>query len=389
VVFLPRIEALMSRRLAVAVGVLPLIGVAALGVWLLLTGGPASSRAGVDVRAPGESWTAEPRAVVEDAVHDLGVLKPGDQRRHKFVIRNDGAADLVLKLGSTSCKCTLAHFDELRIPPRRSDVIELEWRTEDPQFRFRQGAVINTNDRALPSFELVGEGSVRVKLAALNDTVFLADVPRNTARSLNVLLYSQAYASVEFRKIESSSDAITAVLSEATPTTAPPQETRFLRDLVVSLAPQSKPGRHDATLRLDYVGRLPDGTEEIGTYELPAAFDVAGDVTVHGRDVAGSVLVFGSVSQAVGATKQVYVHVRGFDELKLSVKRANPEVLKISVGEPQTLSPTLTRYPVSVSVPPGTPLLAFTEQSLGEVELATTHADNPVVRIPVSLIVVP
>lgn len=338
------------------------------------------------------SVAAQPRAVVAQPTHDLGVLHPGDRRRHRFVVRNEGTADLTLSLGSTTCKCTLANLDQLRIPPGGSDVVELEWHAEDPQFRFRQGATINTNDPALPQFELIGEGSVRVKLGTQPESAYLADVPRNTARTLNVLLYSQAFTEVEIDKIESSTAAISAAISAEPPTTAPPvQETRFLRDLVVTLQPQTAPGNYGGVLRIAYRGRLPDAAAETGTYELPVAFGVIGDVTLHGRDVVGNLLTFGTVSQATGAAKQLYVHVRGaaVDAPALTVRRKTPEFLNVRFGEPQRLTPTIVRIPVTVAAPPGAPQCVLTEHEPGLIELATTDAEATTVRIDVCLAIGP
>lgn len=319
-------------------------------------------------------------------------MHPGDRRSHRFVVRNEGTTDLTLSLGSTSCKCTLANLDNLRIPPGGSDAVELEWHAEQPQFRFRQGATINTNDPQRPQFELIGEGSVRVKLGTQPESAFLADVPRNTPRTLHVLVYSQAFTEVEFDAIESSSAAISAAVSAEPPTTAPPvQETRFMRDLVVALQPQAAPGNYGGVLRLAYRGRLPDGAEQTGVYELPVAFAVVGDVTLHGRDVVGNLLTFGAVPQATGAEKQVYVHVRGAaaDAPVPTVRRKHPDFLNVRFGEPHRLTPTVVRIPVTVAVPPGAPQCVFSEREAGLVELSVVGDDATSVRIDVCLAVGP
>lgn len=362
--------------------------------WMSRLDRPFSTTVGQALTTParGAVVAAQPRAVVDEATFDLGVLIPGDHRKHAFVVRNTGAADLLLKLGSTTCKCTMARFDEIRIAPGRSDVVELEWRAEYPQFHFRQGAIINTNDPLLPQFELVGEGSVRVKLGTIPEFAHLADVPRNTSRSLSVLLYSQAFADVEILGVESSSDSISAEITAVTSHVAPPQESRFLRDLTIHLQPQAKAGRIDGNVRVRYVARASDGGDESGVCELPVSFDVVGDVTLHGRDVVGNVLSFGTVSQSTGATKQVYLHLRGgreLDDVQLTVRRKYPEVLNVDIGESRRLTPSILRVPITVEIPRGAPMQAFTEESLGAVELSTTLADQPVVRFSTSLVVVP
>lgn len=388
----------MSGKMRFVVTVLPGLAVVIGMIWLNRWGRHADLPDGAAAMAmnaapPASAAQDRPRAVVVDNVFDLGTMNPGDQKKHSFVVRNEGTADLKLELGSTSCKCTLANLDKMSIPPGGSDVVELEWRAENPQFRFRQGAVINTNDPALRSFELIGEGSVRVKLGSTPETAYLDDVPRETERTIGVALYSQAFSDVTIGRIASSLDAVSAVVStDAAAGARPPAESRFVRDLVITLRPQSKSGHYQTTLSIEYVGRYPDGTEESGVYELAAAFDVSGDFTITGRDVLGSVLSFGTVSSSQGAKKRAFVHVRGHtaDGARLTPKRTNPATLLVQTGEPIRLSPTITRFPVTVEIPRGSPLQAFTaETTLGEIELSTTYDDRPTVRFPVSFIVVP
>ena len=378
----------MLRRVLIVIGALSVAAIIGYGVRT------SRNERGVELRAaskPPHEPRPQPRAVVESEPFDLGVMNPGDTQKHKFRIRNEGNTDLTLELGSTTCKCTLAEFDKKSIPPGGTDFIELEWHAEDPQFKFRQGAVINSNDPALPQFELMGEGSIRVKLATQPDSVYLADVARNKSRTLSVLLFSQAYVDVEINKIESSLPAVRAEMAKEVPDVSPVQETRFRRDVVVTLEPQTKTGHHDGLLHIHYIGRLPDGTKEPGVYQIPLSFEVVGDVTLHGRDVVGKTLIFGPTSQSAGAKKQAYVHMRGenLDDVRLTFRRSNPEFLKVDVGGIERLSPTVARFPVSVEIPPGSPTATFLDDDLGEVELNTTRADTPSVRFQVSLIIAP
>ena len=237
----------------------------------------------------------------------------------------------------------------------------------------------------------MGEGSIRVKLATHPDSVYLAGVARNKSSTLTFLLFSQAFVEVEISKMESSLPAVHAELAKEVPVVAPVLETRFQRDVIVTLDPQTQTGHQDGLLHIHYVGRLPDGTKEPGVLQLPLSFEVVGDVTLHGRDVVGKTLIFGPTSQSTGAKKQAYVHMRGekLDDVRLAFQRSNPEFLKVNVGSIERLSPTVARFPVSVEIPPGSPIATFTDDDLGEVELSTTRADTPNIRFQVSLIIAP
>jgi len=379
----------MSRRaVSIIVGCLVVVATVVAGAaWKSRSGGEAEPQR---MRTPVKAFIGKPRVVYPDNVYDFGVMNPGDKQTRKFTVRNEGEGDLKLSLGKTTCKCTLANLDEETIPPGGSTEITLEWHTEEAQFRFRQAAVINTNDPRQPMFELAVEGSVRTKLATLPSEVYFAEVPKNTGRTTDVLLYSQAFDRLEITSIESTLPAVTATLATE-PTTdaaAAPQESRYLRRLKITKAPDSKPGSFQGVVRLHYVGSYHGGPEEKGTFELPFGGDTVGDLSIHGRSVVGTLLNLGTVERSRGTKQRAYVHVRGNSPpVSFSLHRATPDFLKVDFGKPERLSPTIMRYPIEVSVPPGASEvnLLGEETGRGEVVLTTTHADHPQVRFQVSL----
>lgn len=380
----------MVHRRAITVALLTLI--AAIGALLARAG---ASRTGDTPEAVvGREIQAKlkrPVVIAQDRNFDLGVMNPGDKRAHRFLIENKGTADLTLELASTTCKCTLADIKNTRIPPGGSDYIHMEWHAERPQFRFVQGATIRTNDPDVPLMELVGEGSVRTKLGTVPETAYMTDVPRNASRSVSLLLYSQAFTEVTVTKIDSSSPAISAEVASTMPSTSPPQETRFMRDLNITVQPQADAGQVNTVLTLHYVGRLPDGTQETGTTDVQASFDVVGDFSLTGRNVIGPVVMFGAVRQATGAKRQAYVHIRNatVDSVKLTPGRIKPEFLRVDVGQPQQLTPTMVRVPLAVEIPPGAPQIAHVEDEAAEIELHTGRAEQPTVRFRASFAIAP
>jgi hypothetical protein len=378
---------MMTRRFSQLMVLISVVGSGLLLASLVRMGRPAASQA---APGPAANPAEQPRAVLVDGLFDLGVLHPGEVKTHKFQIRNEGTAPLILELGSTTCKCTLADLGGSRlVAPGASTEIQLDWHAETPQFRFRQGATIKTNDPAQPTLELVGEGSVRVKFAALPTTAHLPDVPRNAYRELRLLVYSQAFPDVTVTRIESSLPKVRAELSPNVPEDLPIQEPRFVNELIVRIDPQDKAGHFEGTIRLDYRGRLPNGNEESGVCEVPVSFDVVGDVSLHGRDTAGRIVLFGGVRAETGAKKTVYVHLRdAVSKAQLTVARTSPEFLQAKLLAPLQLTPTLVRVPVEIEIPAGSPAANHT-LNLGEIELHTSAPEHPKATIQVSFSVVP
>jgi len=359
------------------------------GMWIGTRDAAGTPRKKTIVRA----FANRPRVVFPDNVYDFGVMNPGDKQSRNFTVRNEGDGDLIIALGTTTCKCTLAHLDKAVIPPGGSTEITLDWHTEEPQFRFRQAAVINTNDPRQPVFELAVEGSVRTKLATLPADVYFAEVPKNAARSTEVLLYSQAFDKLEIRSIESTLGTVAAALTDEKPTgDGAPQESRYLRRLRITKAADVKPGPFQGVVRIKYAGSFHGGPEESGTIELPVGGDTVGDLSLHGRSVVGTLLNLGTIAQSEGTKQRAYIHVRGDSTgVKFEVDRVTPDFLKVELGKAEKLSPTMTRYPVEVSVPPGAPQvnLPSANSGAGEVVLKTTHADHPNVRFQVAVTIAP
>lgn len=377
----------MSRRFAQALAFVLLLGSGLLLASLVRLGRPAASQA---APSPAVNPAEQPRAVLVDGVFDLGVLHPGEMKSHKFTVRNEGTAPLILELGSTTCKCTLADLGGSRlVAPGATTEIALEWHAETPQFRFRQGATIKTNDPAQPTLELVGEGSVRMKFGSLPETAHLPDVPRNAYRELRLLVYSQAFPDVTVTRLESSLPKVRAELSPQVPADLPIQEPRFVNELIVRIDPQDKPGHFEGTIRLDYRGRLPNGNEESGVFEVPISYDVVGDMSLHGRDVVARTLLFGGVPAEAGAKKTAYIHLRGsVGETELSIARITPDFLQARLLPRQRLTPTMVRVPIEIAIPAGAPPSNYS-QNLAEVEVHTTDPEHPKATIRVSFSVVP
>src|SRR5262245_28223973 len=78
----------------------------------------------------------EPRAAVDEKEYDFGQMEPGVSGKHGFIIRNAGDDVLELKLGGTTCKCTISGVSDNRVPPGKSATMTMEWNTGryDPHF---------------------------------------------------------------------------------------------------------------------------------------------------------------------------------------------------------------------------------------------------------------
>src|SRR5262245_19147029 len=61
-----------------------------------------------------------PRIAIDEANYQFGSMQRGTHKSHEFTIRNIGQSPLKLRVGGTSCKCTLGEVTEKPLPPGES-----------------------------------------------------------------------------------------------------------------------------------------------------------------------------------------------------------------------------------------------------------------------------
>ena len=388
---------MVSRKLILFAAVLAIVS-GAVGVWQLsddLLGSGTAPLAEAPLAEASAAATAVPRVVAVDNVFEFGNMKPGDKRKHKFTVRNEGTADLELKLASTTCKCTLAELDDARVPPGGSTEIELDWHAEEAQFRFRQAALIQTNDPAMKQFELAVEGSVRTEMGALPGSAYFPNLPRDESRYVILRLYSENFVRMEIGKIECDVSGVSCELTpeqslEESNKDLQIEHARWVRQLVVLKQPEVKTGSFSGAVRIPYVGYAPYGTQGSGVFELPLHGETTSDVTWQGRHIVGNTLMLGQRSRREEKSTKAYLHFRDPPkELDVKFTGANPNFLQVTVGPREQLSASMARVPVEILVPKGSESVSFVGDHLGSIELTTTHPDCPRARLNVSLIVEP
>lgn len=111
--------------------------------------------------APGaDAQQVQPRAVVDEPVHDAGKVSKGSLVVHDFVIRNDGHADLKITEVRPACGCTVADYDET-IAPGATGKIHAELDTTDFGGGISKGMTVFTNDPDNPRLVLTIKAEVK------------------------------------------------------------------------------------------------------------------------------------------------------------------------------------------------------------------------------------
>ncbi|MBI1765726.1 MAG: DUF1573 domain-containing protein [Acidobacteria bacterium] len=93
--------------------------------------------------------TAEPKLVLDSAAHDFGKVTEGAEIVHTFKIKNEGAAELVIKNVSPACGCTASDFTK-QLAPGQEGQITLTVKTVGMMGKTERYADVISNDPAAP-----------------------------------------------------------------------------------------------------------------------------------------------------------------------------------------------------------------------------------------------
>jgi Protein of unknown function (DUF1573) len=326
---------------------------------------------------PGES---EPRVSVDGPQFDFGTMQRGTSLSHEFVFHNVGHGPLTLRVGSTSCKCTLGTVPEDPIPPGGKLNVTLEWTAKISAGPFRQTASVITNDPTHSRVELQVDGKVTEATGVMPSNFIFDKVTAGESKSADVFVMAMNQDELEVgTPVLSNTETkefLDVQIQPVERSALPNPDAKQGVKITVTAKPGLPLGRFDQWLRLS------TSIKDAKTLEIPIAGRVVGNISVHGRlwSEEQGVLRLGTINSATGtsATLNVVIRGDGADATKLDVESCDPPELVAKLGEPRIISPTLVHVPLVVDVPPGTPPMAHleTEQSdAGKIVLKTTSKE--------------
>lgn len=332
------------------------------------------------------------RAEPDATEHDFGVMARGGAASHEFTITNTGDKPLRLRVGPTSCKCTLGEVSDRPLQPGESTPVRVEWVAKTGAGRFEQTAtVLTVNDPRRRRIEFRVFGQV-VDAAGLEPKEFFLGL-FSTADRPEQSVYLAAYGDEPI--------SATATMAEGT-------RKAELFDVRVEPVDASELPLPGATsgVRLDLTAGpgFPAGVvnewvvvetnlEEVGTVQVPVVGVVRGDVTIHGAGWSESsgVLNFGSVQSSTGRSAKLLVSFKGEDvaDARAEIVSVDPEWLRVELGEPKAIREGKTHQPMTVRIPPNRPAVIRTENGQGDalIQLRTNLASTPEVDVRARFII--
>ena len=113
----------------------------------------------LDSLAP-KSGNPKLTVIGNQTVHDFGIMAPGAEGERTFEILNEGKSNLTLRVGASTCKCTIGALEKEVLAPGETTTIKLSWTVTTGVDLFSQSAQIMTNDPAIPALTLAIIGQI-------------------------------------------------------------------------------------------------------------------------------------------------------------------------------------------------------------------------------------
>ena len=352
-----------------------------------------------------------PKAAFEETEYDFGTRPRFSKGAHKFVVTNNGEAELKLKTGRTTCQCTLGELGRNTVAPGESTTIELSWEIKQPGPGFQHSAQIHTNDPANPAQTLVVKGFVGVDLAVWPaDRWSLGSMKADGKAIFDGYVYSQISDNLEITKVESSHPGLEFEIEQLTPE----ELEAMANQLVAEATPPPDPHGNDvkpeapdikaaARINVTADSQIPVGqfaipvTIHTNLEETPALsiavtgvrpgpyqfFPLPGTSYQHGS----MLIAAGEFSSAKEHESGVLVICRGFnEELKLKEVVADPSWLKVEL-EPAPGDGDVRRYRLLLKFPAGLPSMLRTSTNPATLKLRTNHPDAETLNLKATFVV--
>jgi hypothetical protein len=345
-------------------------------------------RTGGAVLRPLPPGQAKPvaKAITPEEEYDFGTLDPLTEGEHAFIVRNEGTAPLKLRVGPTTCKCTVSGVEKKELLPGEETKVTMFFNTgRDPEYAHT--ATIFTTDSARRSLYFTVRGKVRVLIAAEPKELPLPAANPDARLAADVLLHSQLWDDFEVCSVQCGLADMEWRVESVDPEAVPNLTARTVKKLHCEFPyPQGRSQFQDA---LQVELRPKTGEQLPETLTIPVTGSVIRRLAFYGPAIDSTGLIdMGNIAE--GSARQVKLiakvrdDVRDLGEVKLEVV---PEFAVARFEPHPDGQPGM--YQLTVEIPAGIEPCQYKSNPLGQVRIHTEHPRIDQVELGLSFAVVP
>ena len=349
--------------------------------------------------------------LVGGAKHDFGVMEPGEEGEHAFAIKNVGEEPLKLRIGATSCKCTLGSLDKESLLPGEQTEVKLSWTVKTESGEFSQTAQLHTNDPTEPVISLAVSGRVVREIDIVPKALSFGEIASGESIELDAKVYSYFDGMIEHTETKFTSEEMTQLstfdVEEYEPTEKEDREHADANQafrLKVTIEPGLQQGSVSQKLLFGFK-MLADGESgssgvdsndeaDDGYVVAPTTGRIVGKLSMipnpklTGREGGGYIYNFGRLEKDDPLTGKAFVVLKGSERgnTKLTIGRVKPKgVMSATLGDPLSKG-SMTLYPLELTLAPGDePIqrLGMNKDDYGMVWVESNNPKVPRMRIGV------
>ena len=340
-----------------------------------------------------EGVTAKsPQIQVEEKVYHFGSMEQGTSLTHAFQVRNTGDSSLHIKVGSTTCKCTVGGLSAEEVAPGEQAEVTLEWTAKTSPGPFRHGATLITNDPSQSRVELQVEGAVVKSTSVMPNEFYFGNVRAGETRQAEIYLMAFLQDEIEIRSQQLSdpelANQIEIELVPCPKSELPQPDARAGLKLVATLHAGHTLGPIQTWFTVE------TNLKNVAKLDIPLAANVIGDMSFFGPGwiAKKGMLRLGQVPSGKGKEVRLIVAIRGEHAVatKLKVETVQPEELRATLEPSRKMGEQLVHVPLVVEIPAGTRTMIRRGERFGEaaeIILSTTHPQTAQLKLQVEFAV--
>ena len=314
----------------------------------------------IPLAAQAQNANSSPHLVVSASEYDLGRLHPDDRRREiHLVVRNPGERTLEIRKVRTSCVCVRATLSTDKIAAGGTASLQLTIEPPAIEELVEEEVLVYSNDPDQPLSKIRVHGTVGTAIRLFPQPAFpVGFVHRSQLAGLQVP--SVQLVAVDGAPLGQVSTIVShpSIRAEIRRGDYSAYEVIIKIDDTIPLGPI----KETVTIRTEHPA--------VPQINIPVLGTIEGDLDQRGRRID-----FGLIKEGRPASVTFMLTNRGTREIEITRTDVH---LPVPAEAQVTREGNAFRLVLRISSAP-----AFTQLS-GQVELHTTHADEPIVRLPVA-----